>query len=209
MPQLILAFDVVNQTLVQFKASAAALPPLRQGVYTLRLYLLQPNPEFIPGRPSYEIFDTSSFDGLRVGIWSDSTGTLDDSAEFLLALTPHTGFTATTDDDGDACFDGSFNTFTQQMADHIGEDTHAAAYFAVNLVSGTTLYPVFDQKQGATNVIVNAATDDGSGDLPVDMTETIPTTTLPWHVIDPGSGEIFALTRTSSGVLEFVWLNPP
>jgi len=208
MPQLILAFDVVNQSLVPFKGSSATLPPFRQGVYATRIYLVQPSPTFVPGSAAYQTYDASDFDGIRVGFWSASTGTLDDSDDYLLALTPHTDWTPGTDDDGDDYFDGDLNTFTAQMASHIGAAAYKAAYFAVNLVDGTTLRPVFDQKQGATNVIVNSATDDGSGTLPVDMTEAIPTTTLPWHVVDPGSGEIYALTRTSAGVLEWSWLNP-
>lgn len=201
------SFDVVNQTLVSWQGSATTLE-FGQSVYSVEIRLVQPAAETIPGKVSYEPFDPTGYDGLRIGIWSNSTGALGDSGDTILALTPHTGFTYNTADPDDPYYSGTFSTYTEEIATWFGTAKTKGAYLAVNLVSGTTLTRVFDHKNGATNCTLNTATDDGSGDLPVDLSTAVPTTTLPWHIHDPASGEVYALTRTSAGVLEFVWLNP-
>lgn len=208
---LSLAFDVVNQTIVSWNGSTTNLS-LGQTVYDCTVRLVQPTASATPNQPAYEPFDDTDYDGIRMGIWSDSTGTLDDSSTYVLALTLHAGFTKNTDDAEDPYWEGQLNCYTEQVADFIQDATNhqtRAAYFAVNLVSGTTLSRVYDHRDGRTNCVLNSATDDGSGDLPVDMTTVIPTVTLPWHFRDAATGEVYALTRTSAGVVEFVWVNPP
>lgn len=212
-PQLILAFDVVNNLLVSnWQGSRSGVPQFSQSNYTLRLYLLQPNPDAIVGSVAattqqYSTYDLTGFDGVRLGLWSNSTGTLDDSSGYLLALTPHTGFTLTEDEDGNECFEGEFNTFTQQIADWLGAAQTKAAYLACYLVSGVTLTKVYDQQNGQTNALVNSATDDGSGILPIDMTQEIPLIPFPCH-FRASSGNVYALEETSPGVVQWVWLNP-
>jgi hypothetical protein len=205
-----LSFDVVNQTLVSWQGSTTRLE-FGQTAYACQIRLVEPATTFSPNSPAYTAFDDTDYDGIRLGIWSDSTGTLSDSATYVLALTPHTGFTKNIADSEDPFWEGTLNCYTQQVADFVqaasGNKTRAA-YLACNLVSGSTLTRVFDHRAGATNCTLNSATDDGSGDLPVDMTTAIPTVTLPWHFRDAASGEIYALSRTSAGVVEFVWVNP-
>lgn len=205
-----LSFDVVNQTIVSHNGSTTRLE-LGQTTYDIQVRLVQPATSYTPNSPAYTAFDDSDYDGIRVGIWSDSTGTLSDSSTYVLALTLHAGFTKNTDDAADPYWEGQLNCYTQQVADFIqGATDHKtrAAYFACNLVSGSTLSRVYDHRGGSTNCTLNSATDDGSGDLPVDMTTVIPTVALPWHFRDAASGEIYALSRTSAGVVEFVWVNP-
>lgn len=206
-----LSFDVVNQTLVSWQGSTTNLD-FGQTLYDVQVRLVEPDTSAAPNLPAYTAFDDSDYDGIRLGIWSDSTGTMDDSSTYVLALTLHSAFTKNTDDAADPYWEGQLNCYTQQVADFIqaasGNKTRAA-YFACNLVSGTTLSRVYDHKGGRTNCVLNSATDDGSGDLPVDMTTAIPTVALPWHFTDATSGETYALTRTSAGVLTFVWINPP
>lgn len=206
MRQIVLAFDVVNQKLASFQGSAATLPPFRQASYQLRVYLVQPVADSVPGEEQYEIFDSTSFDGLRIGFWSSTTGTLGDSPSFVLALTPQTDLIYVADTY--SYYQGEISLYTQQIAAAMGSNSTLSAYLAVNLVDGATLYPVYDHEGGSTNVVINSATDEGGG-LPIDVHATVPNVDLPVHFTDAASGEVYALTRTAAGVLEFVWLNPP
>lgn len=201
---LILAFDVINQAYVGgYASSALSLPSFRQGQYVARIYLVQPVAESIPGQQEYEAYDSTGY-SLRVGIWSSSTGTLGDEDALALALTDQTGWTYNTSVAGFPYYTGTFNTYTSEMASLIGSSNSASAYFAVNLTAGGILFPVYDHR-GANNVTVLSATDGGGG-APVDMTSSTPRITLPLEILDPGSGELFAITRTSSGVLEFSFI---
>lgn len=207
--QLILAFDVVNQVLVSYRGSATSLPQFRQGSYRTKIYLVQPDADSPPGTIQYEIADVVGvYDGLRVGFWKASTGTIGDEDTNVLALTDQLGWSYnTTDDPSYPYFEGVINTHTQEMADWIGSESSKTAFFAVNLVIGSTLYPVLDQYGGSKNATINAATDAGGG-VPVSMTGGVPIVKLPVQFLDEATGELYALTRTSAGVLSFTWINP-
>lgn len=209
MSQLILAFDVVNQAYVGgYNGSAAVLPAFRQGQYQTKIYLVQPVSNALPGSNSYEAFDATGYDGLRVGIWSASTGTLGDEDANVLALTDQLGWAYVTSDPDNPYFAGTFNTLTQQVADWIGTATSKAAFFAANLTNGTALSPVLDQK-GGVNVTLYAGTDGGGG-VPIDMTQLVPLVGLPLQFKNPATGHIFAIVESASSppTLEFVCLNP-
>ena len=201
-PVLKLAFDVVNQALVSYVGSVDRLPPLRQAHYPVRIYLVQPIADAPPNGEQYELYDASGFDGLRIGIWSNSTGIIGDDDAYKLALCSELDLAYVDDGDGNMCFQGTLNTLTDQMADHIDTANSADAYLAVNLVLGGVLTPVFDQ-QGGTNIKIYSATDGGSGVIPVDMTAAVPMITLPLHIKDPDSGELYAIVRTAPGTLQF------
>jgi hypothetical protein len=208
MAQLKLAFDVPNQRLVVFNGSSADLPPFRQGFYDpVIIYLVQEVAGAFPGEARYEAFDITGFDSIRLGFFSASTGTIGDSGDYLLAIASQDVWDYDATDPDAPFFTGSLNTYTTQVADWIGTAAFKAAYFCLNLVAGTNLHPVYDQRNGGTNCIINAATDEGGG-VPVNVTTTPHLVTLPWHFLDPGSGEVYALTRTAPGTLTFVWLNP-
>lgn len=206
---LILAFDVVNQQYVAgYKGSASALPDFRQGQFQTKIYLVQPVSDSIPGVTSYEAFDAGDYDGLRVGFWNNSTGTIGDEDANNLALTDQLGWAYITTDPDYPYFAGVINTFTDQVAAHIGSANNKRAYFAVNLVLGLVLTPVFDHKNGE-NVNLLSATDGGGG-VPIDMTGLVPLITLPLQFKNPVTGHIFAMTETEDDppTLQYTCLNP-
>lgn len=209
MSQLVLAFDVVNQRLVSFQGSSLSLDNFRQSVFDVTVYLVQPTANLIPGQASYTIFDATAYDGLRVGIWQNSTGTAGDAAGLLLALTDQTGWTYTTDISGNKCFTGQFNVNTDQVATWLGTAAYKPAFFAINLTLGTLLYTVFDQRSGSTNCTINAATDEFSG-VPINVTGIVPLISLPCQWKNAATGHIFALTEVASSppTLQFTCINP-
>lgn len=168
--QLILAFDVVNRRLVRnYQGSANALE-FGQTTYSTRIYFVQPSADSIPGLPAYEAFDSTSYGGIRAGLWSDSTGTLDDSSEYVLALAPDTAWTYNDDDADYPYYEGEITFYTEQVAEFLGSSKTADAYFAVSLMAGTTLYTVFDHVGGAKNAKIFSTTDEGGG-VPIDVTQ--------------------------------------
>ncbi len=203
MSQLVLAFDVVNQALVPYQGSPSALPQFRQGVYDLTIYLVQPVTDVVPGLNEYEAFDSTGYDSIRVGIWKDSTGTLDDSSEYVLALAPSESWTYDDSNPDYPVFTGQLNCNTAEMAAFIGADTHKAAYFAVNLVAGAVLHPVFDHRLGATNCTVNSATDDASGVLPVAVTDGRRLLQLPVYLRSEDGAREYVITEneTQDGIV--------
>lgn len=168
--QLTLAFDAVNHRLVRNYRGSANVLEFGQTTYSTRIYLVQPSADSIPGLPAYEAFDSTGFAGLRVGLWSDSTGTLSDSDEYLLALTPDSGWTYNDDAPLYPYYEGELNFYTEQVADFLGSEKTGSAYFAVNLMAGTSLYAVFDHVNGRTNASLYSATDEGGG-TPIDVTQ--------------------------------------
>lgn len=168
--QLILAFDVVNRRLVRnYQGSANALE-FGQTTYSTRIYLVQPSAVFIPGFPAYEAFDSTAYGGLRVGLWSDSTGTMADSDAYVLALTPDTGWTYNSAAPLYPYYEGELNFYTEQVAAFLGAKKTGSAFFAVSLMAGTTLYTVFDHVGGAENAKIYSATDEGGG-VAIDVTQ--------------------------------------
>ncbi len=172
--------------------------------------LCQPKPNAVPGQASYIGYDPrdDDFDGLRVGFWKNSTGTLNDSDANKLALTDQLGwqFDFSTEP-GTPFFTGYMDLSGDAMADWIGAGKSKACYFAVNLVDGAALSPVFDQK-GNTNSVVYSTTDDGVGNG-INNLGIAPQVTLPFQALDIATGELYALTRTAPGVLEWTWINQP
>lgn len=196
--QLVLAFDVVNQALVFFNGSAGALPQFRQGAYNTTIYLVRPVPGAIPGVSSYEPIDATEYDGIRVGIWSHTTGDTGDENNYLLALTPQEGWTYDISDPDLPCFTGVFNTHTDEMAGYIGGEAYKDAYFAVNQVKGLDLYPVFDHKQGAKNCTINSATDAGPS-FSIVMTQGTPFLPVGTQ-IRGANGEVWAFVADPNNV---------
>ena len=207
MRQLSLSFDVVNRALVPFKGTSAILPDFRQTRYSARIYLVQPVSSPIPGSDSYEIFDASEFEGLRLGLWKGTTGTLGDAPALLLALADQLNWNLVQDDDGDDCWEGTLNCNTTQVETYLGGASSKRAYLAVNLTSGTELHEVYDHRGGTQNCTINSATDEFSG-VAIDITAAVSTITLPLQIINPVNGHVFALSETSDGVLTWVWTNP-
>lgn len=212
---LILAFDVVNQTLVSgYNGSASALGPIRQGKFDARIYLVEPNPDFITGQPvieQYSAFDVSSYAGIRLGIWDNSTGTLNDSGANVLALTAQENWTYVTTAPLLPYFSGTVNTLTEEMEAHIGSSNSKAAYFAINLVRDTDLFPVFDHRS-TSNIIVYSATDDGGGVLPIVITGAAARIPLPMQFGPDADGLVWVLsTWLEAGVpaWSFACINPP
>lgn len=161
-----LSLDINSGQFVAHQGSVAALPPLRQGKLDVELRLVVPNPDAVPGLATFTAADLTGYLGVRMGIWSDSTGTLDDSSDYLLALTPHDAFTYNTDDVDDPYFTGTLDLYTQELADEMGSEKVLMAYFAIGLVrADLTIEPVFDHR-GAPSCTVYSATDDASGTLP-------------------------------------------
>lgn len=200
---LTLAFDLAAKSLVAFQGSTAALPPFRQSKYLCRIYIVERDLAS-PGR-AYDTIDYTAWDSLRLGLWSASTGYSGDSDSFLLALTDTLGWTLETDADGYEFFSGEFNVNTIQVADFLAGQRSRAAFFAVNLVSGNQLCEVFDHR-GSQNATIYSATDEFSG-VAIDVTQPVNQIRLPLQILDPDSGELYALTRVSPGVLQWVWQN--
>lgn len=179
-----LTFDVTTGNLVPWQGSASTLPDFRQGRTPVQIRFVTPNPDAIVGSintsfSQYEVADLTGYLGVRMGIWSNSTGTLDDSSAFLIALIPHTDFTYDTSDLADPFFSGTFNTYTTEMANAIGLNKSLSAYFAVGFVNADlTLQPVYDQR-GSANCTVYSATDDASGALPTSAIPGYRAITLP------------------------------
>lgn len=196
---LILAFDTVNQTLVpSFQGSSGSLPQFRQANYRVRVYLVQPLPNSLPGQPSYQVFPDSGAVGFRMGIWSDSTGTLDDSDDFKLVFTGETGWTQTTDDDDIPCFEGNFNCRTTELAAALGAGQTGRFYFAAGFTQDGELQPVFDQFGGAENVTVNSSTDDGSA-APVSVINNTYIFPSPFGIKNLATGKISLHTVDADG----------
>ncbi len=201
---LVYAFDVVNQAIVSFNGSSISLNSFRQGRFPAKIYLVKPKPNFATGQSSaYEGYDPrdDDFDGLRVGFWKDSTGTLSDSDPNKLALTDQLGWTFDPDTDPDApFFYGYIDLSLEVMANWIADAKSKGCYFAVNLVAGAALSPVFDQK-GSANSIVYAATDDGIG-AGVDMLDAIPIINLPCK-FKAANGHIYLIEEnvTQDGII--------
>ena len=174
-----LAIDVTSGVLVDYQGSPSALEPFRQGRETVQVRLVQPTTVSAFVNASYEPADISAYLGLRLGIWSNSTGTLDDSATYVLALTPHDQFTYNTADADDPYFTGTLDTYTSELAAFLGSEKSKDAYFAVGLVNADlTINPIYDHR-GTVNCTCLSATDDASGTLP---TSAVPGTrfiTLP------------------------------
>lgn len=144
-----------------------------------------------------------------MGIWSASTGTLADSATYLLALTSQLDWTLTTDSNGYECFEGVFNCNTTEMATAIGSSTSTTAFLAVNLTSSTNLMVVYDHIGGGKNVNINSATDEFSG-VAISVTGGTSTILLPVEFYNPTSGHRFAVTEvaTNPPTLLFTCINP-
>ncbi len=204
-----LAFDVVNQKIVgSYKGSAAALDFFRQGVFVVKLFLVQPATDFVQGRASYEGFDSTGYDGLRVGFWKDSTGTLHDSDANQLVLVDQLGWTYDNSDPDNQFYVGLIDLRTQEMADWIGLAKSKGCYFAINLVAGADLYPVYDQRNN-TNATVYAATDDGTGNG-INTQARPPLLTLPLQIKSPSTGHIFVMEEEVGDppTIKFTCLNP-
>lgn len=195
MLNLILAFDVVNRTLIASNGSTTDLTSMRRGLYATRIYLRQSGSDFnaINGA-NYTAFTITGFDGIRAGVWPTSAGT----DANLLTLTDQTGWTYNTDDADNPYWSGTLNFATTQIATWIGTDATKGAYFAVNLVKGADLYPVYDQT-GATNITILQATDPGSGSG-TDMTGVLPKLQCPFQVVK--GGLVYVVDINGSGLLE-------
>ena len=204
-PNLILAFDVANHVLVPFQGSSSDLPTFRQTRYNARIYLVTQLPASTFITQSYATIDYSQYDSLRMGIWSASTFTLGDADAALLALTDQLGWTLTADSNGYQCFEGIFNCNTTEIA-ALGSGNSSAGYLAINLTKGTDLVVIADQS-GTRNCTIYSATDEFSG-VTISVTGAASRLTLPLELYNPATGHIFALTETSSGVVEWVWTNP-
>ena len=202
---LTLAFDLQAKSLVAFQGSAAALPPFRQSRYRCHVYLVER--DLAAAGRTYDTIDYSQWDSIRLGLWSASTGYSGDSDTFLLALTDTLGWALETDADGYEYFAGDFNVNTTQVADFLAGQRTRAAFFAVNLVAGNELSEVFDHR-GNHNATLYSATDEFSGTA-IDVTQPVNQIRLPLQILDPDSGELYALTRVSPGVLQWVWQNAP
>ena len=167
-----MTFDVVNKCLVPWLGSVPSLPDFRQGVETVELRLVKPNPQSISGssNPAYTQYtpaDLSAYLGPMLGIWSKSTGALNDSSQYLLAITPTTGWTYNQSNADDPYFTGTFDTYTTELAAAIGKGREIQAFFAAALVrTDTSIEPVFDH-EGEPNCTVRSLTPDNSGVLPV------------------------------------------
>lgn len=208
MSQLIWAFDAINHCFVpNYHGSNAVLGPLRQSTYNVKIYLVQPTTDSVPGGANYEKFESAGYDGIRLGLWENATGTLAGEDPFILALSDQTRWTYNTDDGDYPYFTGTFSVNTEEVAAWIGSACSARAYLALNLVLGTELYEVFDQK-GSPNIVVYAASDGGSGQA-VSLTGPVPRFTLPCEFVDPETNEIYTLRRTAQGEIGFAWTNPP
>jgi len=208
-PSLILAFDIANHALVSFQGSSSTLPQLRQTRYNARIYIVAPSATSNFININYATVDYTQYDGIRMGIWSASTGTTGDSATYLLALTAQADWTLTTDSNGYQCFEGIFNCNTTQMATFLGSASTGTAFLAVNMTKSTDLLEVFDQRSGTKNVTVNSATDEFSG-VAISVTGSQSTFTLPCEFYNPVSGHRFAVTEaaTSPPTILITCINP-
>jgi hypothetical protein len=199
-----LSFDISGKTIVAYNGSSAALPPLRQGIETLELRFVQPSSDSITGLPAYEPADLADYNGPRFGVWSNSTFTEADSTSLLLGLCAT--FTLDETDPDDPFYTGTIDLNTSEVAELSGKTS--SAYCAVSLVrtSDLALIPIFDHR-GSANCTLYSASDDGFAAIASSATSNRPIP-LPVTFVDEDSGEVYELTRTSAGVIEFVWTNP-
>jgi hypothetical protein len=201
---LLLAFDVVNRKLVSYRGSPATLPPFSQSPYIAKLYFVQESTALgaIPG--SYEIWEQSPTVLPRMGIWSDSTGTLDDSDDLKLAFASEYDWTWNADEQ---CFDGIFNCRTTELAEEIGEANQGTFYFAVSYLKDGAVVAVYDHK-GFPNCTVYSSTDDG-GNAPVSIADSVAIFRSGKIGIRSAGGTVVVITVADDGAVNFPILNPP
>lgn len=170
-PVITLAVSAGN--FVVFNGSRSTFKELNRGVYLTRIYLRQPNPVFIPGSSDTSVFDATTYDGIRVGLWEDNPGTEDNQ----LALTDQTGWTYNTDDEDAPYFEGYLITRTDAITTWLGDECHKACFLAIGLVSGTNVTPIISNTCDE-NFTIYATVDPGSGSGDI-MTTATPVVTLP------------------------------
>lgn len=181
-PNLILCFDVENRQLVAARGGTVDLTNLLRAVYQVRVYLVKPRSSSNAINVTYEKFDPTGYDGIRLGIWTSSEGT----DETQLTLTDQTGWAYNTDDADNPYWSGQLNLLTAAVTSALGTEATLDAYLACNLVSGADLVNVFDQTGGNTNCTIQQKTDPGSG-IGVSMTTGVPTITLPCRFVKDGN----------------------
>ncbi len=188
---LILALLADGTGLVPYRGGVTELPDFRKAVYNVRVYVVVPDPNSSPLNGGYLPIDLTAFDGLRMGAWSTSPGT--DAS--LLALTQGTDWTLTTDSGGIACFQGIFQTLTDEMIAFIAASARKSFWLAVNLYKGLNLYPILDwatTAEAATgNAVIDNVTDPGTS---YSIIATQATPILPGTTTINFGGSIFALT---------------
>lgn len=205
-PALILAFDVPSKALISFNGSPSTFNTLKRGVYLTHIYLRKKDVDSLPGiSVETTAFDATSIDGIRAGFWSDSPGT--DLNE--LTLTDQTGWTPTTDENGEPVFEGYLNLMDDRIVTWLGAASCASCFFAVATVLGQNLTPIYDYTTCDTeNFEIQRQTDPGSGN---GVITTLGTTRIrgPVEIIF-ASGNIYSITEQSPGVVDaFTWVNPP
>ncbi len=198
MATLILAFDVVNKALVSFKGSSTDLSRLRQTNYDAIVYLVQPSTTPIPGVAQYETMTGADSVGLRLGIWDNTTGTLDDSDTYKVAFNGESDWTWNSDLGG---FTGRFNCRTQELAAQIGTGKSASLYFAAAYSSGGEIQAVFDHNN-ATNCTVLSSTDDG-GNAPMSVNGNMVVFASPFAIRNPVNGALAIATVQLDGSI--IW----
>jgi len=158
---LILALLADGSGLVSYRGSVSTLPNFRKAVYNVTLYVVTKDPNFSDINSNYTPIDATTYDGLRMGMWKSSPGT----DANLLAITKDTDWTLTTDSGGVQCFQGTFQTLTDEMTAFV-TDTEATVWLAINLYKGLNLYPLLDWDTAAEaedgNATVRNVTDPGT-----------------------------------------------
>ena len=178
-----------------------------RGLFHVHIYLRQDSPTAnIINQGATVKFDApAGYDGLRVGFWPTSPGT--DANQ--LTLTDQTGWTYNEGDADNPYWEGNINLLTDAITTWLNGECDATCYFAVNLVSGADLYPVFDQKNCAVNFTIYERTDPGSGNG-TNMTGAIPMLPLPTLLGPDSNGKIWRIDGISGSppTLDITCINP-
>ena len=181
-----------NKALVSSNGSQTALDKLKKGVYRTRIYPRQPSSNSTSINSSTVAFDASTYDGIRIGIWSASPGT----DANLLTLTDQTGWTYNVDDADNPYFEGDLITNTDQITTWLAGATCDDAFLSIALVRGADITPIYDFAVcGTENIEIQNQTDPGSGNS-INMTGLVPKIPVPCQFVlgTPPNEIIFSVT---------------
>ena len=200
-----LCIDRQNGGLISVGGSSTTMPPV--GQRNLRWYLIKiydPPINQNGGQPT--LLTTTQLGAAlpRMTVYIKATPDDGDENTWLLAKLREGDFTWNPTLGG---YLGQMNFNTVQLRTYMIAQADAESVTVECEIdwsdSGVITTLVFGEK----NPITIFAQGDEGGDVPVNILSGVPLFLLPLQFKDVASGEIYALTRTSQGVLQFVWIN--